>query len=85
MDIINMLINKFKNLDKKVKKLMDIGIKSSFVLCVISTLFLFTYQKIYSTPNLYYIGLSLLQTSLMFVCTFILCGFGFDTIKKELI
>ena len=83
MNNLNLLIDKIKNLDIKIKKIMSIGFISSFTLCVISTIILFTYEIIYSFPSLFYTGISLLQSSLMFGCTFFICGVGFDTIKKE--
>lgn len=84
-NIVKTLISKVNGLDNKIKKIMSIGFKFSFVLCVISVLTLFTYETIYSLPNLFYAGISLLQSSLMFVCAFFICGVGFDTIKKQMI
>ena len=85
IDIVKTLIGKIKDLDNKIKKIMTIGFKFSFALCTISVLALFTYETIYSLPNLFYAGISLLQSSLMFVCAFFICGVGFDTIKKQMI
>ncbi len=85
MKIINTLIDKIKNLDKKVVKIMHIGFIFSFILCIISGLSLFTYETIYNLPELFYSGISLFRTSLMFACTFFIFGIGFDTIKKEVI
>ena len=85
MKIINTLVNKIKNLDESVKKLMCKGYSFSFLLCIFASLTLFTYEIFYHNPTLYYIGLSLFRTSLMFACTFFMCAIGFDTIKKEII
>lgn len=85
MKIINTLIDKVKNLDKKVLKIMHNGFIFSFILCIISGLSLFTYDIFYNLPDLFYIGISLFRTSLMFACTFFIFGIGFDTIKKEII
>lgn len=85
--VINMFIilkDKVENLDNRIKKIMNIGFRFSFALCVISVLVLFTYETVYSIPNLFYAGISLLQSSLMFVCAFIVCGISFDTIKKQM-
>ena len=84
MNIINTLVNKIKNLDCKTKKIMRIGLIVSFVLCLISSFSLFTYETFYSIPILFYIGISLFKTSLMFACSFLICGIGFDTIKNEI-
>lgn len=83
MNIINTLINKFKNLDYKTKKIMHIGLIFSFILCLISTFSLFTYATFYSIPMLFYIGISLFKTSLMFACSFLICAISFDIIKKQ--
>jgi len=83
MNIIKTLIDNLKNLDVKIKKLMNHGFKFSFGMCIVSILILLTYNNFYNLPDLFYIGLSLFRTSLMFACTFFMCGLGFDTIKKE--
>jgi len=82
--ILNKFIEKMKNLDIKIKKLLHKGFIFSFILCVFSVVLLFTYHKFYSLPDLYYIGLSLFKSSLMFACSFIMCAIGFDTIKNEI-
>ena len=84
MNMIKSLIHKFKNLDKKTRKIMNIGFIFSFVLCIISILSLFTYEFFYSIPSLFYTGISLFRSSLMFACTFIICAIGFDTITKQI-
>lgn len=85
MKIIKQLTNKIKNLDKKIIKIMDSGFTFSLILSTISAITLLTYDFFYSLPNLFYIGITLFKTSLMFATMFFICGIGFDTIKKELI
>lgn len=85
MNIVKTLVNKVKNLDKKILKIMKIGFIFSFVLCVISIASLFTYETFYNIPSLFYSGISLFRTSLMFACMFFICGIGFDSIKKEIV
>ena len=84
MNIINTLVDKIKNLDKKIQKIMHKGFVFSFILCIISALSLFTYNMFYNLPDLFYIGISLLRTSLMFGCAFFMFAIGFDTISKEI-
>lgn len=81
--MIKKILNKFKNLDSKVKKIMINGFKFSFIFCIFSTLVLVTYN-FYMLPILYYAGTILFKTSLMFFVDFIILGFGFDTIKKQM-
>ena len=84
MIFFNKFIERFKNLDIKIKKILHKGFIFSFILCIFSTSLLFTYQTFYASPLLYYIGLSLFKSSLMFACSFIMCAIGFDTIKNEI-
>lgn len=84
MNLLKTLTDKIKNLDKKTKKIMHIGFIFSFILCIISSLSLFTYETFYSIPTLFHSGISLFRTSLMFACTFFICGIGFDTMSKEI-
>lgn len=85
MNFINILSDKIKNLDLKIVKLMKIGFIISFIMCLLSSSLLFTYQFIISMPILFYIGISLFRTSLSFGVTFFICGLGFDTMKKQMI
>jgi len=84
MKIIDQLYDKFKNLDKKILKIMNSGFIFSFAILIIAMISLFTYEIFYSLPALFYTGISLFKTSLMFACTFVICGIGFDTMKKEI-
>lgn len=81
--MIKMILNKFKELDNKVKKIMINGFRFSFVFCIFSILILLIYN-FYTLPILYDIGTILFKTSLMFFIDFIILGFGFDTIKKQM-
>ena len=83
--IIKKIKNKLNELDEKIKRIMKVGIEVSFMLCIIAVFSLFTYEVFYSLPSLFYIGISLLQSGLMFLCTFFICGVGFDTIKKQIV
>ena len=81
MKFINILLDKMKNLDMKVLKLLKIGFISSLVLALISSLILVIYNTYY-IPDTFYIGISLFRTSLTFAVMFLICAIGFDTIKK---
>lgn len=84
MKLFNLLVEKFKNIDKKIYKIMNKGFLFSFILSIIALFLLFTYETIYSLPDLFYIGISLFRTALMFAVMFVICGIGFDTIKKQI-
>ena len=81
--MIKMIINKFKNLDLSVKKIMLNGFKFSFAFCLLS-IFILGIYTFYMLPILYSCGTILFKTSLMFFVYFIILGFGFDTIKKQM-
>lgn len=81
--MLEKIINKFKNLDDKVKKIMVNGFKFAFLFCIFSAIILLIYD-FYTIPILYYSGTILFKTSLMFFVDFIILGIGFDTIKKQM-
>ena len=83
--MINFIINKFKNIDLKVKNIMKYGFIFSLLFCFISILVLYTYHQIYTIPLLFTIGTILFKTSLMFFVDFTICGMAFDSIKKQII
>ena len=85
MKFINILSDKIKNWDLQVVKLMKFGFIISFIMCLLSSSLLFTYQFIISLPILFYIGISIFRSSLSFGVTFFICGIGFDTMKKQMI
>ncbi len=84
MKFVNILLDKIKNLDSKVVKVMKVGFIFSFIICILSGMILLTYQAFYSLPILFYIGISLFRTSLSFAVAFFICGIGFDTVAKEI-
>lgn len=81
--MINKIIDMLNSIDKNTKKLMNNGFTFCFILAIISSLFLLTYN-FYSSINIYYIGFYLLKNSILFACVFFIFGLGFDKLKKEL-
>ena len=79
------IVNLFKELDIKVKKIMKYGFIFSLCFCLVATIILLTYETVYASPDLYYIGLQMIQTGLSFMIEFIVCGVAVDKIKKQLI
>ena len=80
----NKIVTIYNSMDKKTKKLMNSGLIFCFILTVISSLFLLTYNLFYSSITLYYIGFYILKNSILFACTFFAFGIGFNRIKKEM-
>lgn len=79
------MINKFKNMDIKVKNIMKYGFTFSLLFCLFSILILYTYHQLYTVPLIFTVGTILFKTSLMFFVDFLICGIAFDTIKKQVI
>ena len=79
------ILDSFKNLDKLTFKIMNYGLKFCFVICLIATFILLTYDCAFPSPFVYYIGINLLKASLIFGMEFIVCAFVMDSIKKQLI
>ena len=82
--MIKTIINKFKNIDDKIKHIMINGLKFSFVCLILSALVLRIYHM-YMLPVIYVCGTILFKTSLTFIVDFIFLGIGFDTLKKQMI
>ena len=82
--MIKLIINKFKELDEHVQKIMINGFKFSFIFCIFSTLLLLIYN-FYLIPIVFYAGTLLFKSSLMFFASFVILGIGFDTIKKQIV
>ena len=78
------ILLEFKKFEPTLLLLMKSGIRYSFYISIISTLILLTYDFVYTAPIIYYIGISLFITSLFFMVGFIICGFAFNKIKREL-
>lgn len=78
------VISLYNSMDKGTKKLMNNGLIFSFVLAIISSLLLITYDLFYNSITLYYIGFYLFKNSILFACIFLAFGIGFDRIKKEI-
>ena len=80
---INKIVNKIKGIDKKIMPIVKNGLKFSLVFCLIACYILVTYLSI-GTVEIYYIGLSILKSGLFFAVGFIICGFAFNNILKEI-
>lgn len=81
---MNQLLSEFKKMDHSILDLMKLGVKFSFLISLVSILILITYDFVYTYPTIYYIGISLFRTSLFFMVGFVIFGFAFSRIKREL-
>ncbi len=78
---MKLLIVKFKNMDKQVHKLYLNGLKFCLVLMLLSIFILTLYLSVHN-PYIFYIGISLVKTSLFYTVFFIICALAIDTIKN---
>ena len=83
--MLKKIINSFKSLDNLTFKIMKNGLKFCFCVCILSIIILVTYNLVFLSPFLYYIGINLFKISIIFGIEFIVCGLVVDGIKKQLI
>ena len=81
---MKLLLTEFKKIDTSIINLMKSGIAFSFAILLISCLILLVYDFIYSSPFVYYFGISLFKAGLYFIVGFIIYAFAFNKIKSDL-
>ena len=81
--IINKLLDTLKNLDKKILKILNYGLKFCFGIIIISALILFTYLFFIHNDFLFQIGLLTFQIGLCFIAEFFASAITIDTISKQ--
>ena len=81
---MNQLLLEFKKMEPSILSLVRSGLRFSFLMSIISIVLLLTYDFVYTLPVVYYVGISLFRTSLFFMVGFVICGFAFSKIRKEL-
>lgn len=83
--MINKIIKNIQEIEQPILKVMLKGFRFSASICILSLIILI----IYSTYPISHIqlqsGLILFRTGLMFACSFFICAFATDKIKKEMI
>jgi len=83
--MIKELIDSINNIDKKIIKIMILGLKFSFIVCVISCIISLYYILNPISHILYNSGIILFKTGLAFASAFFVCGFAVDKIKKQIV
>ena len=81
--MIKILIQNYKNLDKKISHILKIGLSFSFTICLLSTMVLLTYMLFFTYPIIYYIGISGMALGLNFAMSFIISATIIDDVKRE--
>ena len=77
------ILKSIKNFDRKIIKIMKIGLYFSYTFCIFAILILLTYI-LYCEPQFFHIGISLFQSGLFFIVTFIICGVAFNKLSSEI-
>lgn len=80
--MIKMIVNSFKNLDNKIKKIMKVGLILSFLIAITATVILSIYILVNSAVILYYIGIYTFKLSVIIGIGFIICGYAVDRIQN---
>ena len=75
------LFDVFKVVNEKVIHIMKRGIAFSSLLCILAT-FILSLYCVNAVPSAFYIGISLLKSSMFFVTMFLVCGVIFSS-KSE--
>jgi len=83
--MIKKIINSYRNLEGLTYKIMQNGLKFCFTLCLISVFILLTYEVLFTSPFMYYIGISIFRLSIIFAIEFAICALVVDSIKKQII
>ena len=78
---MNRILLEFKNLDKSILRVVKNGLVFCLIFCLFATLILEIYKSVH-IPNLFNIGISLLQTGSFFAVSFIAYGFIFNKVKN---
>ena len=79
--MFKLIIDKFKNLDEKVRKILNIGLKFSFIVSALSILILFLHI-FYQNLLFLEIAISIFKLGLFFMIEFIICALAIDIIRN---
>ena len=81
--IFNKLLDTYKNLDKKILKILIYGLKLCFGIIILSGVILFTYLFFLHSDFVFQLGLLTLQIGLCFIAEFFASAITVDAISKQ--
>ncbi len=81
-NIINIL-NIIKKMDKKLVKIIDLGLWIAFLICTLGIILLLIHYKIYISADLFFIGIEVFKIGLITAISIILCSCGLWIIKEK--
>ena len=80
--IVEKIRDWFKNVNKRILKIMKCGLQFSFIICIIATAILCTYLFFYHDTFLYSLGLTSFKLGIIIGIEFLICGLSVDAIKS---
>lgn len=80
--IVEKIRDLFKNVNKRILKIMKCGLQFSFMICIIATAILCIYLLFYHDAFLYSLGLTSFKLGIIIGIEFIICGLSVDAIKS---
>ncbi len=78
------IINKIKNMDKKIIKIVDIGLWISFLVSLLGVVLLLIHYKLYISAEIYYIGIEVFKMGLIGAVSLIVCSCGLWLVKEQM-
>lgn len=72
-----------QTMQPQIKKILKKGTIASISIAAISAILL-AYYIFYPNPEMYYIGLAIMQFAILIYSTFLVCGFAFEQILREI-
>ena len=83
IEIMNKIISAFKNLDKKIIKILNFGLKFCLAILVLSSIILITYLFFIHNDFIFQIGLLTFQIGICFIAEFFTSAITVDFIYKH--
>lgn len=81
--MLNKIIDTIKNLDKKILKILNYGLKFCFAILVLSAIILVTYLFFVHSDFVFQTGLLTFKIGLCFIAEFFTSAIAVDTISKQ--
>lgn len=81
--MIDFIQKNIKNMQPQIKKILKKGTIVSISIAILSAILL-AYYMMYPNPEIYYIGLAIMQFAVLIYSTFLVCGFAFEQILREI-
>jgi len=78
------MINKLKDMDKNLLRLIDIGQMIFFLVSMLGVAILFVHYKLYISAELYQIGVQVFKIGVIGAVSVVVCSCGLWIVKQEM-